>query len=115
MSTKQEYIVDGGRFPRKTMHEIKELLLKNNTLTVVAGTRDASSGAKVCETLRSLGYVNITNITTTTVAENERTIIKLIITLEKASNFDKLYKENEEKRKAYHEEREAKKTETKKE
>ena len=57
------------------------------------------TATKVCISLEGLIYVTITNISTSTTIVNDKRRIILSITLKKSSDLDKLYQENEEKRK----------------
>ena len=85
--------------PKKIMYLTKELLLTSEQINLVASTSSAATASRAAETLVRLGYVTYGNIQTVTDVKNERRSTKLIITMKKTSNFDKLYKENEEVRK----------------
>lgn len=85
--------------PKRIMYLAKELLLNNDKINIVAGTNSAGIGAQAAESLSRLGYITYENVKTETSVDKERRKIKLIITVKKTSNFEKLYKENEETRK----------------
>ena len=90
---------------RKVMHLAKELLLKNEKLNLVSGTITSPIASRASESLVRFGYVTIENIQTLTEVKNDRNI-KLIITLKKTSDFQKIYDENKEEIKKKEQERE---------
>ena len=92
---------------KKVMYLSKELLLNSDRLNLIGTTNSAPISTRAAETLVRLGYVTFENIQTLTDVTNDRRAIRLIITLKKTSNFDKLYKENQEERKRRQAEREA--------
>ena len=61
------------------------------------------------ETLVRFGYFTFENIQTLADVKNNRRSIRLIITLKKTNDFEKLYGENEEERKKKQAEREKEK------
>ena len=85
--------------PKKVIYLTKELLLSSEQINLVASTSSAATASRAAETLVRLGYVTYANIQTVTDVKNDRRSTKLIITLKKTNNFEKLYKENEEVRK----------------
>ena len=91
---------------KKIMHLAKELLLNAEKMNLIGTTNSSPIATRAAETLVRLGYVTFDNIQTLTDVRNDRRSIKLIITLKKTSNFDKLYKENQEERKKREAERE---------
>ena len=91
---------------KKVMYLAKELLLSTELLNLVSTTNSSSEATKAAEALVRLGYVTFENIQTLTEVKNDRRSIRLIITLKKTGDFDKLYKENEEERKKKQAERE---------
>ena len=95
----KEYKVDQFDNTKKVMYLVKELLISSDRINIVAGTTSSHVGTRAAETLVRLGYVTFENIQTLTEVRNDRRNIKLIITLKKTGDFDRLYKENEEVRK----------------
>ena len=80
---------------KKVMYFAKDMLRSSEKLNIVATTRSSAVASRAAETLVRLGYVTFENIQTLTEIKNDRRSIKLIITLKKTSNFQKLYEENE--------------------
>ena len=101
---------------KKVMYFAKDILRSNEKINVVATTGSAAVASRAAETLVRLGYVTFDNIQTLTEIKNGRRAIKLIITLKKTSNFEKLYEENEKfkKEKELEREKEAKEKSQKK-
>ena len=93
---------------KKVMFLAKEMLLKQEKLNLVAGTNSSPIATRAAENLVRFGYVSFENIQTLTEVRNDRRNIKLIITLKKTSDFQKVYDENEAKRKNREEEGEKK-------
>ena len=91
---------------KKVMYFAKDMLRSNERLNIIATTRSADIASRAAETLVRLGYVTFENIQTLTEIKNDRRAIKLIITLKKTSNFEKLYEENEKFKKEKELERE---------
>ena len=92
--------------PKKTMYFAKELLLTRDKINITGTTNSATIVARTAEGLVRFGYVTYENVKTETIIENnEKRIIRFIVTIKKTNNFDKLYKENEENRKKKEEER----------
>ena len=97
------------------MFHIKEILKTNQKMDISAGTKSSETAIKVATTLERLGYITIENIQTLTIVEEGRRIIKLVVSVTKTSDFDKLFKEHEEERKRREEQRQKEKeNETKK-
>ena len=94
---------------KKVMYLAKELLLNGEKMNLIGTTKSSPIATRAAETLVRLGYVTFDNIQTLTDVRNDRRSIKLIITLKKTSNFDKLYKENQEERKKREAEKEKEK------
>ena len=91
---------------KRIMYLAKELLIPNEKINIIATTKSSSVASRAAETLVRLGYVTFENIQTLTEIRNGRRAIKLIITLKKTSNFQKLYDENQEFKKQKEAERE---------
>ena len=94
---------------QKAMYQIKEFLLQKETADISSGTSSSGTAARAIETLKRLGYITVQNVKTLTIVENNHRIIKLVFTVKKTAEFQKLYKEHEEARKKKEEERNAKK------
>ena len=90
---------------KKIMYLAKELLLSSNKINIIGTTNSADIAARAAENLVRLGYVKYENSQTETIIEHNRKITRLIITIIKTNEFDKLYKENEENKKKKEEER----------
>jgi hypothetical protein len=90
---------------KKIMYLAKELLLSSNKINIIGTTNSADIAARAAENLVRLGYVKYENTQTETIIEHNRKITRLIITIIKTNEFDKLYKENEENKKKKEEER----------
>ena len=91
---------------KKVMYFAKDMLRSSEKLNIVATTKSSAVASRAAETLVRLGYVTFENIQTLTEIKNDRRSIKLIITLKKTSNFQKLYEENEKFKKEKELERE---------
>ena len=102
----KEYKVEEFDNAKKVMYYVKEILLSTEKINIVSGTKSSAVATRAAETLVRLGYVTFDNVQTLTEVRNDRRNIRLIITLKKTSNFQKLYKENEEEKKKKQAERE---------
>ena len=91
---------------KKVMYFAKDMLRSSEKLNIVATTKSSAVASRAAETLVRLGYATFENIQTLTEIKNDRRSIKLIITLKKTSNFQKLYEENEKFKKEKELERE---------
>ena len=91
--------------PNRIMSLAKEFLLKNEKVNIIAGTNSSPSASKAAESLVRFGYVTIENIQTLTEVRNDRRNIKLIISLKKTNDFQKIYDQNKEDIKKKEEER----------
>ena len=90
---------------KKIMYLAKELLLSSNKINIIGTTNSADIAARAAENLVRLGYVKYENTQTETVIEHNRKFTRLIITIVKTSDFEKLYKENEANKKKKEEEK----------
>ena len=102
----KEYKVEVYDNTKKVMYHIKEILLSNEKINIISYTKSSPIATRAAESLVRFGYVTYENIQTTTEVNNNKRSIRLIITLKKTANFEKLYKENEEERKRKHAEKE---------
>ena len=108
MSDITEFKIDSrDRFSR-TMFLIKEILKTSTKLNIVGTTNNAAQATRVAESLKRFGYIDFDNIQTETLISDGKRQTRLVISVHKTENFDKLYNESEEARKK-------KKEETKKE
>ncbi len=105
----KELRVGPGETTKRIMYLAKEFLLNNDVIDVVAGTASASSVARSCEALARLNYVSYADIRTETNIVNDRRRTRLVIRLQKTTQFAKLYEENEANRKRKEAEREEQK------
>ena len=102
----KEFKVEVYDTTKKVMYHIKEILLSTEIINVIAFTDSSPIATRAAESLVRFGYVTYENIQTVTNVNNNRRSIKLIITLKKTANFNKLYEENEKERKKKQEEKE---------
>ena len=90
---------------KQIQYLIKQSLLTNQKVDIVSGTKSAPASARSLEHLLKLGYITYSDIRTDTSIINNSRRTRLIITVTKGNDFDKLYAENEEKRKKFQEKR----------
>ncbi len=90
---------------RRIIFLAKEILNSNEKIELIASTGSAPAATRAADNLVRLGYVTFENIQTSTEIHEGRRI-KLIITLKKTANFQKLYDENQKLKKQRKEERE---------
>lgn len=95
------FVINPNDSFNKLMYLIKEKLKENHDLDLIANIDGSLSASRVAEILSRLNYVKISNIYTTTKLIDNFRKINLIIKITKSSEFNKLYLENEEKRKQY--------------
>ncbi len=95
----KEYKVEEYDNAKKVMYFVKEILKSSDKINIISGTNSSKVSTRAAETLVRFGYVTFDNIQTLTEVKNDRRVIRLIITLKKTGDFDKLYKENEEEKK----------------
>ena len=91
---------------KRSIYFVKELLKSTNEdVKLMSSHMGAGIVAKVANALSSMNYVTITNVETDTSVKEGRRKVRLIITVRKTSQFDKLYEENVQKRKEFEEKR----------
>ena len=95
----KELRVGQGESAKRIIYLAKEFLLKNDSIDVVAGTGTAPFAARSCETLVRLNYVSYGNIRTETNIVNGKRRTRFVVRLNKTSQFQTLYDENEANRK----------------
>lgn len=101
-----EFIVNANLYHKKGVYLVKEQLKNNNQVTVKAGVKASHISSSIVETLQRLNYAKILNIfTITNVLDGKRRIFVCFL-IEKTKEFDKLFEENEERRKKFLEEKE---------
>ena len=93
---------------KRVMFLAKEMLSSDEKLNLVASTNSAPVATRAAESLVRFGYVTFENIQTVTEIQEGRRI-KLIITLKKTANFQKLYEENQKLKEQKKEEKEKEK------
>ena len=94
MSEIHEIRVEEYDQAKRIMYLAKEFLCNNERVNIIAGTMTSPVASRAAENLVRFGYVTIENIQTLTEVRNDRRNIKLIITLKKTSDFQKIYDEN---------------------
>ena len=99
MSDISEFKVDFRDRISRTMFLIKEMLKTSPKLNIVGTTNNAAQATRVAESLKRFGYIDFDNIQTETLIYDGKRQTRLIISVHKTANFDKLYNENEEARK----------------
>ena len=87
----KEYKVSEYDHPPKVMYLVKEMLLNSEKINLVGFTNSSSVATRASEGLVRLGYVTYENIQTITDITNNRRSIRLIITLKKTKDFEKLF------------------------
>ena len=108
----EEFTIQPRDNYKRSIYLVKELIKEKKTLTLNSSTFGAPLAVRVSETLRRLNYVTIENYMTETKVVNNKRRTSIIITLAKTSKFEKLYEENQERRKQFIEEREKSKVVT---
>lgn len=101
----KEIRVIGTQDAKQVMYLTKEFLLNNNIVDIASGTQGAPVATRAADTLVRLNYVSYESVRTETTVINDRRRTRLVIRLRKGKDFQKLYSENEEKRKKNEEER----------
>ena len=94
---------------KRVIYLVKELLKDGKDLNVVSSHLGAEIVSKVCNALANMNYVTIDNVQTKTEVRNEKRKVSLAIHVTKTSEFDKLYDENQLKRKEMQEKRDLEK------
>lgn len=106
-ASSQDLIVSSYDSIKKVMFLTKQMLISNNGIRLISSTNSVVTACAAAETLKRLGYVEYENVQTETVIDNNARKTKCFIKIKKTKDFDRLYKENEEKRKEYEEKRKA--------
>ena len=101
----KEIRVIGTQDAKQVMYLTKEFLLNNNIVDIASGTQGAPVATRAADTLVRLNFVSYDSVRTETTVINDRRRTRLVIRLRKGKDFQKLYSENEEKRKKNEEER----------
>jgi hypothetical protein len=81
------------------MYVVKRVLKEKATTEIKARPSAAAQAIRVAEALKRLGYLDITNYSTTTVSDERGLDRFLVINVTRTSNFNKLYDAREEERK----------------
>ncbi len=101
----KEIRVNPSQDAKQVMYLTKEFLLNNNIVDLASGTQGAPVATRAADTLVRLNYVTYESVRTETTVINDRRRTRLVIRLRKGKDFQKLYAENEERRKKNEEER----------
>lgn len=104
----KEIRVDFHDYHKKVMYMAREMLIGTERLKIIAGTNSSGTASKAAETLVRVGYVTYENIRTETIIDNNKRKTQFTITVKKTKDFERLYKENEEKKKKMEAEKKAK-------
>ena len=91
---------------KRVIYLVKELLKDGKELNVVSSHIGAEVVAKVCNALSSMNYITIANVETKTEVREGKRRLSLVIQVTKTKEFDKLYEENQQKRKEMQDQRE---------
>ena len=91
---------------------VREFLKDKTEITVVSNFKGSFLVSRVCNYMVSNNYAEIVDVKTATEIVEERRRIKFEIKLKKSGEFDKVYAENEERRKKFLEEKEKQKQTT---
>ena len=89
---------------------VREFLKERNEVSVVSNFKGAFLVTRVCNYLAMNNFAEIADIKTYTEVFEDKRRIKFEILLKKSKDFDKVYAENEERKKKLIEEREKQKT-----
>ena len=81
------------------MYIVKRVLHEKNAIEIKARPSAAAQAIRVAEALKRLGYLDITNYSTTTVSDERGLDRFLIINVAKTKDFNKLYDAREDERK----------------
>ena len=94
-SSRKELRVSQYSSYKKVIFEAKEYLLSSEQIDISSGTSSSGIAARAAESLVRLGYVTIVNVQTLTIVERGGRIIKLVTTVKKTPEFQKIYDEDE--------------------
>ncbi len=108
----KELRVGQGESVKRIIYLAKEFLLKAECIDVVAGTSTAPYASRSCETLVRLNYVTYGNLRTETNIVNGKRKTRMVARINKTSQFQALYDENEANRKKKEAERQERQTAT---
>ena len=81
------------------MYVVKRVLKETATTVIKARPSAAAQSVRVAEALKRLGYLEITNYSTTTVKDNRGLDRFLVINVSRTKDFDRLYNAREDERK----------------
>ena len=83
------------------MYIVKRVLKENPNTVIKARPSAAAQAIRVAEALKKLGYLDITNYSTTTVSDERGLDRFLVLNVTRTNNFNKLYDAREEERKQF--------------
>jgi hypothetical protein len=101
----KELRVGGNDNAKRVMYLAKEFLLNRETIELVSGTQGAPVVTRAAEALVRLKYVTYSDIRTETTIDEGKRRTRLVVSITKTNQFDKLYQENEENKKKFQEDR----------
>ena len=81
------------------MYVVKRVLKEKATTVIKARPSAAAQSIRVAEALKRLGYLEITNYSTTTVSDSRGLDRFLVINVSRTKDFNKLYDAREDERK----------------
>ena len=81
------------------MYVVKRVLKEKATTVIKARPSAAAQSVRVAEALKRLGYLDITNYSTTTVVDSRGLDRFLVINVSRTKDFNKLYDAREDERK----------------
>ena len=100
--SKLEKVTISFRRPaRWYMYVVKRVLRENPTSVIQARPSAAAQSVRVVEALKRLGYLEITNYSTTTVSDSRGLDRFLVINVSRTKDFNKLYDAREDERKKF--------------
>ena len=94
------------------MYVVKRVLKEKATSVIKARPSAAAQAIRVAEALKRLGYLDITNFSTTTVSDSRGLDRFLVINVSRTKDFNKLYDTREDERKKMLEQENSKPTTT---
>lgn len=109
MSSSSQLFLKQDDNQKRGNYLVREFLKDRSEVTVVSNFRGAFLVTNVCRYLASNNYAEIVDIKTLTEVSDDRRKIKIEVLLKKSKDFDKVYAENEERKKRFAEEREKEK------
>ena len=110
MSSNELYVKSDDTH-RRVLYLVREFLKDRTEINVVSHFKGAFTVSRACNSLVDLNYAEFGNVRTLTEVVEGRRRIKFEVKLTKGLDFDRLYKENQEKREEFLKQRENEKNE----